>query len=42
MVTTSLGYIDQRFGVEAALRQEVSGGSQSTILLNLRYFHTLL
>lgn len=42
MVTASLGYIDQRFGVEAALRQEVSGGSQSTMLLNLRYFHSLM
>lgn len=42
LVTAGVGYLDQRFGVEAALRQEVSGGSQSTILLNLRYFHTML
>lgn len=42
LVTAGVGYIDQRFGVEAAMRQEVSGGSQTTLLLNLRYFHTLM
>lgn len=42
MVTAGLGYIDQRFGVEAAMRQEVSGGSQTTLLLNVRYFHSLM
>lgn len=42
LVTGGIGYIDQRFGVEAAVRQEVSGGSQTTLLLNLRYFHTML
>lgn len=42
LVTAGIGYIDQRFGVEAAMRQEVSGGSQTTLLLNLRYFHTML
>jgi hypothetical protein len=42
LITAGLGYIDQMFAVEAALRQEVSGGSQSTLLLNVRYFHRLL
>lgn len=42
LITAGIGYIDQMFAVEAALRQEVSGGSQSTLLLNLRYFHRLL
>lgn len=36
--TAGLGYIDQSFGVEAALRQDVSGASQTTMLINLRYF----
>ncbi len=42
LITAGLGYIDQMFAVEAALRQEVHGGSQTTLLLNLRYFHRLL
>lgn len=42
LITAGLGYIDQMFAVEGALRQEVSGGSQTTLLLNLRYFHRLL
>jgi hypothetical protein len=42
LVTAGLGYIDQMFAVEASMRQEVSGGSQTTLLLNLRYFHRLL
>ena len=42
LVTAGLGYIDQMFAAELSLRQEVSGGSQSTLLLNLRYFHRLL
>lgn len=42
LITAGLGYIDQMFAVEASLRQEVYGGSQSTLLLNLRYFHRLL
>ena len=42
LITAGLGYIDQMFAVEAALRQEVAGGSQSTLLLNVRYFHRLL
>ena len=42
IVTAGVGYIDERFGVEAAMRQEVAGGNQTSILLNLRYFHTML
>lgn len=42
LITAGLGYIDQMFAVEAALRQEVSGGDQTTLLVNLRYFHRLL
>jgi len=42
LLTAGLGYIDQMFAVEAALRQELHGGSQTTLLLNLRYFHRLL
>ncbi len=38
LVTAGIGYIDPSFAVEAALRQEVSGGNDTTILLNLRYF----
>ena len=42
LITAGLGYIDQMFAVEASLRQEVAGGNQSTLLLNVRYFHRLL
>jgi hypothetical protein len=42
LVTAGLGYIDQMFAAEFSMRQEVSGGSQTTLLLNLRYFHRLL
>lgn len=42
LVTAGLGYIDQRFGVEASMRQEVAGGSQTTLLLSLRYFHSMM
>lgn len=42
LITAGLGYIDQMFALEGALRQEVSGGSQTTLLINLRYFHRLL
>ncbi len=42
LITAGIGYIDQMFAVEGALRQEVYGGSQTTLLLNLRYFHRLL
>lgn len=42
LITGGLGYLDQSFGIEAAVRQEVSGGSQTTLLLNLRYFHRVM
>lgn len=42
LITAGIGYIDQMFGVEMAMRQEVYGGDQTTLLLNLRYFHRLL
>ena len=41
-VTGGLGWIDQAFGIEAAVRQEIVGGHQTTMLLNLRYFYRLL
>ncbi len=42
LITAGLGYIDQMFAAELSMRQEVSGGSQTTLLLNLRYFHRIL
>ena len=42
LITAGLGYIDQMFAAEVSMRQEVYGGSQTTLLLNLRYFHRLL
>ena len=38
ILTAGVGYIDPSFALEAALRQEVSGGSDTTVLVNLRYF----
>ncbi len=38
-VTGGLGYLDTAFGVEAAIRQDVAGSSQTTLMLNLRYFY---
>lgn len=38
LLTAGIGYIDPSFAVEAALRQEVSGGNDTTLLVNLRYF----
>ncbi len=42
VITGGLGWIDQAFSVEAAIRQEVSGGNQTTLLLNVRYFYRLM
>lgn len=42
LVTAGVGYLSQSFGAEFAMRQEVSGGDQTTLLLNLRYFHRLM
>ncbi len=36
--TAGLGYVDQAFGVEASLQQDVSGASETSILLAARYF----
>ena len=33
-----LGYLDQHFGVEASLQQDVSGDSETVILISGRYF----
>jgi hypothetical protein len=43
-VTAGIGYLDTAFGIEAALRQDVAGAavSQTTMLLNLRYFYRAL
>lgn len=38
-VTAGLGYVGDGFGLEGSLRQEVVGGSQSTLMLSLRYFY---
>lgn len=47
LITAGIGYIDQMFAAELSMRQEVSGATettplQTTLLLNLRYFHRLL
>ncbi len=37
-ITASLGYVDQQFGLDLAMRQDVANGDNDTqILLNLRY-----
>jgi branched-chain amino acid aminotransferase len=41
-VTGGLGYVDTAFGVEAAVRQDVAGASQTTLMLNIRYFYRSL
>ena len=41
-ITAGIGYLDQMFGAEFGMRQEIVGGSQTTLLLNLRYFHRIL
>ncbi len=38
-ITGGLGYLDTSFGVEAAIRQDVAGASQTTLMLNVRYFY---
>ena len=38
-VTAGAGYVDTSFGIEAALRQDVAGASQTTLMLNVRYFY---
>ncbi len=38
-ITGGVGYVDTAFGVEAAVRQDVAGASQTTLMLNLRYFY---
>jgi hypothetical protein len=38
-ITGGFGFIEQAFGAEASVRQEIVGGSQTTILVNLRYFY---
>lgn len=42
VITGGLGYLTQSFGAEFAIRQEVSGGDETTLLLNFRYFHRLM
>lgn len=41
-ITAGLGYLDTMFGAELSMRQEIVGGSQTTLLLNLRYFHRIM
>ena len=38
-ITASIGYVDQKFGIDLALRQDIAhdGGNDSQLLLNLRY-----
>lgn len=38
-LTAGLGYVDTSFALEAALRQDVAGNSQTTMMLNVRYFY---
>jgi hypothetical protein len=37
-VTGGLGYVDNKFGIELALRQEVGGTELTEVMLGLRYF----
>lgn len=37
-ITGGLGYVDQKFGVELALRQEVGERDDTEVMLSLRYF----
>ena len=41
-ITAGIGYLDQMFGAEFGMRQEIVGGTQTTLLVNLRYFHRIL
>lgn len=38
VVTGGLGYIERKVGVDISLRQQVSGGSDTTLMASLRYF----
>jgi len=38
VVTGGLGYIERKVGVDISLRQQVSGGSDTTVMASLRYF----
>jgi hypothetical protein len=41
-LTAGFGYIDTAFGIEAALRQDIVGGDQTTLMINARYFYRAL
>ena len=38
VVTGGLGYIERKVGVDISIRQQVSGGSDTTVMASLRYF----
>jgi len=37
-VSGGVGYVDQRFATEVSLRQQIAGGSDTTVALSLKFF----